>query len=195
MTEVGVSTTPMDPGAWNLQSFRRFVLALPEGDLGRDDLLVDEFLIGRDGKASVFYAPVDSTTLRADVVLVGLTPGWTQMRLAFEACREALAKGRSDAAASRAVKATAPFAGMRPRICSWLDQLGVHTWLDLTSTSSLFGDAKRQLHATSLIRYPVFIGDDYVNYRGTSPRPDQNALLRKVMEARLVPELAKFSAR
>ena len=181
-----------DPTTWNLQSFRNAVHALPAGTLSREDLLVEEFLLGRDNQVSVFYAPFDATTPDARVVLVGLTPGWTQMRLAFEACRDALVAGQSDAEASRGAKATASFAGMRDRISKWLDELGVQSWLGLTSTSSLFEDPNRQMHTTSAVRYPTFVGDDYVNYRGVSPRPDRSVLLSTVVAAKLVPELGEL---
>jgi hypothetical protein len=141
------------------RKYRDAIAALPEGALSRQDLLIDEYLIGREGKLRVFYAPVEAVETDAKVVLVGLTPGWQQMRLAFEACRDALADSHSDAECFAATKAKAAFAGMRRRITSWLDDLGVAAWLDLESTSVLF-DARRDLvHATSAIRYPVFVGD------------------------------------
>src|SRR5262245_14939725 len=113
---------------------RSAIAGLPAGSLAQHHLLRGRYLIGQEGKLQVFYAPVDGIATSARLVLVGVTPGWRQMKLAFEACRDALKAGRSDEECMRAVKATAAFAGMRNRITAWLDDLGVASWLDLKST-------------------------------------------------------------
>ena len=112
------------------------------------------------------------------------------MRLAFEACRDALADERSDEECLSAVKANAAFAGMRSRITMWLDDLGVAAWLGIESTSALFEERRDLVQGTSAIRYPVFSGDEWQNYAGSSPSPDRSELLMSVVRARLVPELA-----
>jgi hypothetical protein len=112
------------------------------------------------------------------------------MRLAFEACRDALARGLGDEESLMAAKATAAFAGMRTRLTKWLDELGVASWLDIGSTSALFEARTDLVHSTSAIRYPVFVGDDFRNYTGHSPEPGRSELLMSVVRARLVPELA-----
>jgi len=125
-------------------------------------------------------------------VLVGVTPGWQQMRLAFEACRDALINQCGDDECFAAVKATAAFAGMRTRITAWLDDLGVASWLDIESTSALFEERRDLVQGTSAIRYPVFVSDDLRNYTGSSPSPDRSELLMSIVSARLVPELASL---
>jgi hypothetical protein len=158
----------------------------------RSVLQQDELLIAREGRVSVFYAPFDAVNLNARVVLLGLTPGWQQMRLAIDAYRTARELGRDDAEAQQEAKQTASFAGMRERIVRWLDHLGVNEALGLKTTAELFQDADA-LHPTSLIRYPVFIGEAMANYRGTSPRPEESPLLRAIISSRLVPELVSVA--
>jgi hypothetical protein len=114
------------------------------------------------------------------------------MRLAFEACRDALRDQRNDNECLAAAKATAAFAGMRKRMTGWLDDLGVAKWLDIGSTSALFETRSDLVHSTSAIRYPVFVGDDLRNYSGSSPSPDRSQLLMSIVTARLVPELASM---
>lgn len=82
-------------------------------------------------------------------MFVGLAPGWEQMRLPFEACRDALLDGMSDKEASARAKATAFLVGMRQRITFWLDDLGVACWLGLDTTASLLGERSHLLHTTS----------------------------------------------
>jgi hypothetical protein len=145
-------------------------------------------LIGREGRLSVFYAPFDSVNEDARLVLLGLTPGWQQMQIALNTYRSSRGQGASDAEAQRAVKAAAAFAGMRRRISTWLDDLGVNRALGVESSAELFDDP-RAFHATSLIRYPVLVGSSLANYTGSSPRPDASQLLRSITEQLLIPEL------
>jgi hypothetical protein len=180
----------LDPSHTTFASYRDAITALPEGPLTRQQLLTSDYLIGREGKLQVFYAPVDAIATDARIVLVGLTPGWQQMRLAFEACRDALVDEHSDDECLSAVKANAAFAGMRSRITTWLDDLGVAAWLGIDSTSALFEKRRDLVQGTSAIRYPVFSGDDWQNYTGYSPSPDRSELLMSIVRARLVPELA-----
>jgi len=174
--------------------YREAIRSLPSGRLERDVLQTDTFLVEQYDQISIFYAPFDAIEPRARVVLVGITPGWEQMRLAFEAARDALTTGQSDEHALRAAKATGSFAGMRNRLIAWLDELGVNTWLDIDSTSALFDDRGDLLHTTSAVRYPVFIGPDHANYSGSSPSLDKTPKLLDRCKTLLVPELASLKS-
>ena len=113
------------------------------------------------------------------------------MRIAIETYRSARERGASDAVAQRRVKAAASFAGMRSRIAAWLDDLAVNSALGIESSAELFDDPSR-LHTTSLVRYPVFVGEAMANYRGTSPRPEASPLLRSIITRLLLPELGSL---
>lgn len=131
--------------------------ALPD-DVRQADVLNDGFLLGGEGRLAVFYAPFDWINIDARIVILGLTPGWKQTKIAFETVHAALRRGQSDEDAISAAKAQAAFAGMRRRMCGWLDDLGVAEWLDISRTEDLF-DAQRELpQSTSAIRYPVSSG-------------------------------------
>jgi hypothetical protein len=158
------------------------------GRVDRSILKGDELLIAREGRLSVFYAPFDSVNPEARVVLLGLTPGWQQMCIAIETYGAARHQGATDADAQHVVKASASFAGMRPRIAGWLDDLGVNEAVGLGSSVDFFDDPWR-LHTTSLVRYPVFVGEEMANYRGTSPKPEASPLLRSIITRLLLPEL------
>jgi hypothetical protein len=175
-----------------LASFRSRIDALP-GHVAPGDIQNDRFLLGQEGTLAVYYAPVDWINAEARIVLVGLTPGWSQTKIAFEECCNALRQGLSDDAASKAAKAHASFAGMRKRLCGWLDDLGVDNWLGVGTTDELFGERRDLVHTTSLIRYPVFVGSGGTNYTGYSPTPVKSSLLRSIIDTVLLPELAELS--
>ena len=175
-----------------LASFRSRIDALPSS-VAPGDIQNDGFLLGQEGKLAVYYAPLDWINAGARIVLVGLTPGWSQTKIAFEECCVALRERLSEDGASKAAKAQASFAGMRKRLCAWLDDLGVDDWLGVGTTDELFADRRDLVHTTSLIRYPVFVGADARNYTGYHPTPVTSPLLRSIIDEVLVPELAQLS--
>jgi hypothetical protein len=174
------------------QAFHPAIYALPD-DVRQMDVLNDGFLLGREGRLAVYYAPFDWINAEARIVIIGLTPGWTQTKIALETVHTALRRGQSDEDAIRAAKAQASFAGMRRRMCGWLDDLGVAKWLDISGTEDLFDTQRQLLQTTSAIRYPVFVGDDARNYSGHSPKPPKSPLLMSIIETMLLPELALLS--
>lgn len=171
--------------------FRSRIRQLPPGPLNRSDLVVDDFRIAKEGRLSVYYAPFDAVNPDARLTIVGLTPGWTQMRAAFEAARDALIRGSGDLTALRRAKETAAFAGsMRTNLVAMLDDLDVPHRLDLKTTASLFDTDARLLHATSALRYPVFV--DGRNYAG-SPSPTRTPMLASFQDV-IAEELGHVSA-
>jgi hypothetical protein len=106
------------------QAFRPAIDALPD-EVRQEDVLNDRFLLGKERKLAVYYAPFDWINADARIIILGLTPGWKQTKLGFETVLSALAGGQSEEDAIRAAKAQAAFAGMRRRLCGWLDDLGV----------------------------------------------------------------------
>ena len=157
-----------------LASFRSRIDALPSS-VAPGDIQNEAFLLGQERKLAVYYAPLDWINADARIVLVGLTPGWSQTKIAFEECSAALRQRVSEDGASKAAKAKASFAGMRNRLCGWLDDLAVDDWLGLGTTDELFDHRRDLVHTTSLIRYPVFVGAAAKNYTGYQPTPVNSA--------------------
>jgi hypothetical protein len=46
------------------------------------ELLVPDLFIAEEGRLRVFYAPFDWVNAHAQVIILGLCPGWTQMEIA-----------------------------------------------------------------------------------------------------------------
>ena len=67
--------------------------------------------IATEGSLRVAYTPVDLIQPTARVILVGLTPGAFQAKLALAAAHAVFVAGGTTLAAQRAAKDTAAFAG------------------------------------------------------------------------------------
>jgi len=133
--------------------------------LTRRDLLVPAFCREAKRDLKVYYAPFDYINEQAKVVLVGITPGFTQMELAFRTARQALTDSSSPEVALRNAKNAASFGGsMRSHLTNMLDGIGLPQALGIASSLALFDQHSALVHTTSLLRYPVFRRDD--NYRG-----------------------------
>jgi len=137
----------------------------------------DEHLVmDRDGPISIHYAPFDYTNEKAKVVIVGITPGKTQMVNAIAEARRQMASGVSEDRVLAAAKRTASFSGaMRPNLIGLLNKIGLNQWLGIASCDALFGSASELVQTTSVLRFPVFV--DGENYNGT-PNMLKHPLLR-----------------
>jgi hypothetical protein len=171
------------------QRHRRFLSSLPTRDEYQpNELLVPELLLATEGNLRMFYAPSDWLNSAAKVIIMGITPGWTQMEIACRTARNALSEGKSDDEASRLAKMQACFAGtMRTNLIGMLDSLGLPQQLGMESSADLFGKGCDLLHATSAIRYPVFMGSR--NYTGSNPAPTKSPLLLGTARKLLAPEI------
>lgn len=90
-------------------------------------------------------------------------------------------------------KQAAAFAGsMRTNLLQMLDELGVPRRLGLDSASDLFGCGWDLIHTTSILRYPVFLGDMERNYTGHNPRLATSAFLRAGLQEWFVPEILQM---
>ena len=63
-------------------------------------LLTAEFLLDTEGALRVYYAPFDVVNVSARVCIVGITPGWQQMEIAFRVSRRELLRGATPEQAS-----------------------------------------------------------------------------------------------
>lgn len=128
--------------------------------------LNDKLCIQRDGAIEVCYAPFEYVNPQARIVIVGITPGRTQMLNALRECRRQLDAGADYQSALRAAKLNGAFSGaMRPNLVSLLDSIGLHRWLGLQSCDDLFGQAAELVQTASVLTNPVFVGAE--NYNGT----------------------------
>jgi hypothetical protein len=140
---------------------------------------------------SVFYAPFDHVTATARIVLLGITPGASQMHRAWRAARRAMDTGEDIARTMSEVKRVSSFndesGQMRKNLYRQLEHWGVHSWLGLPSGESLFDEGWSQVQTTSLIQFPTFLHGG--NYKGQSPKPLRHEFLASIVKTLLVSEL------
>ncbi|TVT51624.1 MAG: hypothetical protein FHK80_22480 [Azoarcus sp. PHD] len=158
------------------QRFAPVIRSLSAAELGGAPSLNAKLRIAQDGDVEVCYAPFEYINPRARVVIVGITPGQTQMLNALKEARKQLELGLDVQATLMAAKKTAAFSGaMRPNLVKLLDCVGVNRWLNIQSCEAFFGAASDLVQTTSVLRNPVFIKGE--NYNGT-PNMTRHPLLR-----------------
>lgn len=167
-----------------LDDYRDIILRSGSGAIASD-----EVVIGRDGKFSLRYIPFEHVAREAKLVIVGITPGTTQLKAAYDAFRFRAMAGRSDDEARAVAKEAGAFAGaMRTRLISMLEHLDIHRRLGIASARDLWGSASALLHSTSVVPHAAFDGkkhfNDSFNVVMSSP------LLRGSFEKDFVPSLA-----
>ncbi|AOJ17111.1 hypothetical protein [Burkholderia vietnamiensis] len=174
--------------------FAHFASTIQTLDLDRISKPADipaTFTLGRDGALTSHYIPFDYVNTTARLVLVGITPGFTQWKNAMREAQRQLATGASMDAAHLAAKRTGAFSGaMRPNLIALLDHIGLHRWLGLASCDQLFGASAHLVQTTSILRHPVFV--DGTNYNGT-PGMVRTPFLQQQIEAHFAEEAKTLS--
>ena len=164
----------------------------PLAEYEPEHLCTSDFRLYSDAKLEMFYAPFDAVNRSAKVAIVGITPGFQQMEVAFRVARAALNDTASVTDACNQAKAQASFAGtMRLNLISMFADIGLHDALGISDARMLFYSCRSLLHTTSAIRYPVFVRG--ANYTGYNPRPMRHPVLRDIIFEVLAPELAEVS--
>lgn len=145
-------------------------------------------LLDASGSVKVYYAPFEYINPCARIVLVGITPGPTQMVNANNEARRVLLAGGKYAEAVQAAKGVGAFSGepLRTNLVNQLNHWGFHSWLGLHDSAELFTSARHLVQTTSLLRYPVFVNDE--DYRG-NPDMTKHPLLRKYLVENFVAEV------
>ena len=121
---------------------------------------IEALLLWRDSKKglSCFYAPFDHVNYDAKIVIVGITPGRTQMNRALNTLQDGIVNNNTIDQTLKNVKQQASLSGsMRPRIIEILNKLGYAKALNIDCTSSLWSESNHLVHFCSLLKYPVFI--------------------------------------
>jgi hypothetical protein len=172
-----------------LDKASRLKSLLPLAPPGSLQKLPQGLFLFDDALFSVVYAPLDHVNTGARIVLAGLTPSWRQAQAAYTAHAGLL--GVDDEEAGFEIKRQSAFTGnMRSNLIEMLDALSIHRHLGIDSTAALFETHAGALHATNVLRYPVFKGGK--SYSGQHPRPAGHPFLRAMLERLCAPELARL---
>ncbi|MGH7907200.1 MAG: uracil-DNA glycosylase family protein [Candidatus Binataceae bacterium] len=157
-------------GTIDFARFKADIAGLPaKPRYEKSDLLCETFRLFREsGGVDVYYAPFHRLNPGARVVLIGLTPGWTQMELAFRAAKQGLTEGLTGEALFDRIETTASFGGpMRANLVQMLDGIGINHCLSIQTCAGLFLAYSALVQFTSAVSAPIFKNDQ--NYTGQPP--------------------------
>lgn len=155
----------------------------------RDSILCGDFALQQDTDLQIYYAPHNEFIHPgASIVIVGITPGWSQTQRAYQTAKNGIAQHLTDEEICFRCKMDSRFAGtMRTNLIAMLNELGLHTRLGLSSCAELFLPGNDILHTTSLIKYPCFYKGK--NYSGHTPAIGSSEILRKYIRTEFMEEL------
>jgi hypothetical protein len=158
-------------------------------DFDEETLKSKTFLLEKDDekKIEIYYAPFEFINEDARVVIVGITPGWYQMKQSFSTVKSVNHQW-TDEKILHEVKKKASFSGpMRENLITMLDELQLQNYLGLTSSSELFSYANHIVHTVSILSYPVFYKGK--NFNGSTPDILKTELLKKYILQNFTKEL------
>lgn len=162
----------------------------PDNGAPSDDLLIETIYPNRSRiPLRVYYAPFDHVNRDAKVIILGVTPGRQQARMATTMFERCLHWGQGTDEALRRAKVYASFGGpMRDRLVAMLNRFRVNELLGIRSCASLWGGSTHLAQFCSGLRYPVLIGENYANYTGL-PSPLKVEGLRRWLS--LLPDMIR----
>ncbi|RDI14423.1 hypothetical protein [Flavobacterium sp. AG291] len=155
------------------------------------DLQIAKYLFGTEKNIEIFYAPFEYINKDAKIVIVGITPGWTQMEESYRSAINTFNISQNWEEAIKEVKKQASFAGsMRDNLITMLDGLELNKKLNIQTTAQLFDEYNSIIHSTSIIKYPTF--NKGKNYKGGTPSPIKTEILINFIKTHFVPEINNF---
>lgn len=136
--------------------FSRFTSDLKR--LGADGVGNPVFSLGREGKYDLAYIPFEHVNKDAKLVIVGITPGNTQLELAYRSAQDLLNTGLTENEILVEVKKAGAFGGpsMKPNLLKMLRHFRFDKLLDITDVETLWGTDDDLLHSTSVVPHAAF---------------------------------------
>ena len=155
----------------------------------KEELLIPELLVKEEKQITIYYAAHNEYfNPKAQIFIVGITPGFAQMEASIIAARRCIEEHIPLEEMPYICKKEARFAGqLRKNIITMLDELKLGEFLGLESTSLLFGEADEMLHTTSMLPFATFVKGK--NYTGHTPDLMKNNLLRTEVETHFYPQV------
>ena len=106
-------------------------------------------ILWENGRLRADYAPFDHIPNKAQLAIVGLTPGRTQAANALRKFKSDIESGSSVSDAMQAAKSFASFSGtMRSSLVAMLDHIGIPQAFGHPKAESFFRDGNALVHFT-----------------------------------------------
>jgi hypothetical protein len=161
----------------HFKHFAPVIKSLSVAELDGAPSLNSKLRLAENKNIEICYVPFEYINPQAKVVIVGITPGRTQMLNAIKEARRQLDNGAGLERALIAAKTTGAFSGaMRPNLIDLLDHVGINDWLGINSCDELFETSVHLVQTASVLKNAVFV--DGENYNG-APDMIRNPLLRE----------------
>lgn len=176
-----------------LVDYREAITRIPlKEKYTRDELLIEPFLIEKNEKLEIYYAPHNEYfNPRAKVFIIGITPGFQQMSTAIAIAKKELEQGNNIEEIQYACKVAGRFSGsLRKNLIEMLNDLELNRALDISDCSELFSGRDELLHTISLVPYPVFVNKE--NYTGHTPKLIKNEFLMKYVYENFLGEFKRL---
>lgn len=153
------------------------------------DGLSKELRVYCDDLLEIWYSPHGQASPKPKLWILGITPGWNQMRIAYEDAAKAIGQGLSPSEAARAKKPRVAFAGsMRNNLITMMDAIGIAKIFEVNTSRDLFGT--ELIRTGSVLKYPVFKNGK--NYTGYAPAPMKHPALCEMLDTVFAKELANI---
>ncbi|HEM7892205.1 hypothetical protein [Burkholderia cepacia] len=126
--------------------------------LGADGVAAPQFSLGQSGIYELRYIPFEFVNCDAKLVIVGITPGNTQLELSYGKAQELLRHGHTTDMILREIKNVGAFGGpsMRPNLLKMLRHFGFERLLGIGDVESLWGSHADLLQSTSVVPHAAF---------------------------------------
>jgi len=150
-----------------------------------------ECVIATEGRYELRYVPFEHVTRTARVVLLGITPGATQISLSYDALRRALVADFPDEDALAAAKVFGAFGGsMRSRLNQMFQRFRIHEIVGVSTPEDIWDIDLGILHSTSVVPHAAFKNTRMFN--GSFSEVLGTPLLRASFECDLLPTLPRL---
>jgi len=119
-----------------------------------------EFILGQEKSYALKYIPFEYVNRDARLVIVGITPGNTQLSLAYGKAQELLLANRPENEILVEIKKTGAFGGssMKPNLLKILRHFHFNQLLGIEDVASLWDSNADLLHSTSVVPHAAFKG-------------------------------------
>ena len=126
--------------------------------LGAAGLAAPQFSLGKSGAYELRYTPFEYANRGAKLVIVGITPGNTQLELSYGAAQQLLRQGHPNDQILREMKKVGAFGGpsMRPNLFKMLRHFQFERLLGIADVESLWGSDADLLQSTSVVPHAAF---------------------------------------
>ena len=147
--------------------------------------------IAQQDNVSSYYIPFDYISKQAKIVLIGITPGKTQLLNALTSAQEAINQQYSDTEILKYAKEQGAFSGnLRNTLIELLDYIGLNKKLDIITTASLFNEHAHLVHTTSILRHPTFVNGQ--DYNGSRPDMLKHPIMLEQINTYLIDEIRQL---